>query len=83
MLSRKLAVPFGHRMGAAAVTFAVVALAFAPIRFVAAHEKDEASSDYQRAKELEKTAERFERHRPDVPFALLEDHENAHVRLLR
>jgi hypothetical protein len=57
MLSRKLAVPFGHRMGAVAVTLAVVALAFAPIRFVAAHEKDEASSDYyKRAKE--KAAER-------------------------
>lgn len=52
MLSRKLAVPFGHRMGAAAVTLAIVALAFAPIRFVAAHENgDDASSKERRAKE--------------------------------
>lgn len=50
MLSRTLRIPFGHRVGAMAVTLAVVVLAFMPIRLVAAHESDDATKSEEKAK---------------------------------
>jgi hypothetical protein len=64
MLSSNLRVPTSHRAMSAFITLVVVALAFTPIRFVAANEgksdakkKSASDSQWQREKELEAKAE--------------------------